>query len=85
MPEGIAKGAKPPQKSPAKVQAHMLRTSRRSFDSDEELMHERAYLVRPRKNIERRTEPMDQGMDQEVDSPFNINQIKIGHGRRAGP
>ena len=39
-------------------------------------MHERAYLVRPRKNIERRTEPMDQGMDQEVDSPFNINQIK---------
>jgi hypothetical protein len=29
VPEGAAKGAKPQQKSPAKAQAHMLRTSRR--------------------------------------------------------
>ena len=78
VPEGVAKGAKLPQKSPAKAQAHimMLRTSLRSSDSDEELMYERACLVRPRENIDRQTEPMDKDMDQEVDSLFSITQIK---------
>ena len=47
VPEGAAKGPRPQQKSPVKVQAHMLRTSMRSSDSDEELMYERACLVRP--------------------------------------
>ena len=32
--------------------------------------------MRPRGNIDRQTEPMDQNMDQEVDSPFSMNQIK---------
>ena len=59
-----------------KSQAHMLRTSRRSSDSDEELLYERAYLVRPRENVEQRTEPLDKDMDQEVDSPFSMTQIK---------
>ena len=39
VPEWTAKGPKPQPKSPAKVQAHMLRTSRRSSDSVEELMY----------------------------------------------
>ena len=41
-------------------------------------MYERACqcLVRPRENIEQQTELMDQEVDQEVDSPFNMNQIE---------
>jgi hypothetical protein len=39
-------------------------------------MYERAYLVRLRKNIVRRTESTDQDVDQEVDSTFNMNQFK---------
>ena len=76
VPEGAAKGANSLQKSPTKAQAHTLLTTQRSSDSDEELMYKRAYLVRPRENIERQTEPMDQDVDQEVDSPFNMNLIK---------
>ena len=56
MPEGGAKGTMAPQKSPAKAQAHMfLQTSQRSSDSEEELMYARAFLVRPRENIDRKT------------------------------
>ena len=58
-PEGAAKGAKGPQKSPAKAQANMLRTSRRSSDSDEDFMHERACLVRVRKEIDKTEEAME--------------------------
>ena len=78
MQEGAGRGAKPPQKSPAKAQAHrdMLRTSRRASDSDEELLYERACLVRPSEDVEQRTEPMDKDLDQDVDSPFNMTQIK---------
>ena len=73
---GAAKGAKPQLKSPAKAQAHMLWTSRRSSDSDKKLLYERAYLVRPREDIKQRTEPMDKDLDQDVDSPFSMSQIK---------
>ena len=77
MQEGAAKGTKAPQKSPAKAQAHMLRTSRRSTDSDEELMYELAFLVRPSENIDRQTGAMGQSMVQEVDSPFSMDQIRM--------
>ena len=73
---GAAKGAKPQLKSPAKAQAHMLWTSRRSSDSDKKLLYERAYLVRPREDIKQRTAPMDKDLDQDVDSPFSMTQIK---------
>ena len=48
VPEGAGKDYRAPRKSPAKVQARMLRTSRRTSDSDKDLVHEKAYLVRPR-------------------------------------
>ena len=78
MPEGTAKGPKPQLKSPAKVQAHMLRTSRRSSDSDEELMYERANLERPLEDV--KPEPMGeevhQDLDQDEDPPFDMSQMK---------
>ena len=81
MPEGAAKGPKPQPKSPAKVQAHM-RTSRRSSYSDEELMYERACLVRHREYVQ--PEPMVEQchpdlslrLDQDEDLPFDMSQIK---------
>ena len=50
VPEGSGKDYKGPQKSPAKVQARMLRTSRRTSDSDDDMVDEKAaaFLVRPR-------------------------------------
>ena len=30
----------------------------------------------PRENLEQRTEPMDENLDQEADSPFSMTQIK---------
>ena len=47
-----------------------------SSDSDEELLYERAYLVRPSEDVEQQTEPMDKDLDQDVDSPFSMTQIK---------
>ena len=47
MPEawGPGKGVKLQPSSPHKVQAHMLQTSQRISDSDEELVYERANFV----------------------------------------
>ena len=39
-------------------------------------MYERACLVRPRKDIDRQTGAMDQGMVHEVDSHFSMDQIR---------
>ena len=66
------------QGSQLESQAHMLQTSRRSSDSDEELMYERAYLVRPTEDINRSPKPKEDcnELDQEVDSPFDMSQIK---------
>ena len=50
MPEGSGKGVKSQPSSPPKVQARMLRTSQRTSDSDEEMMYERANLVRVRED-----------------------------------
>ena len=78
VPEGAVKGPKPQPKSPAKAQAHMLRTSRRSSDSDEELMYERAYLVRPQEDVKAKPmgEEVHQDLDQDEDPPFDMSQIK---------
>ena len=76
MPEGAAKGAKGPQKSPAKAQANMWRTSWRSSDSDEELMYERAFLVRAREDIDKKEGNAEPKMVHEVDSPFSMDQIR---------
>ena len=46
MQEGPVKGPKQQLTSPTKVQARLLRTSQQTFDSDEELMYERANLFR---------------------------------------
>ena len=54
VPEGAAKGSKGPQKSPVKAQANVLWTSRRTSDSDEDLMYERAFLVRARDDIDKK-------------------------------
>ena len=47
VPEGAGKEYKGPQKSPDKAQACMLRTSRRTSDSDEDMVYEKAaaFLV----------------------------------------
>ena len=78
VPEGTAKRPKPQPTSPAKVQADILWTSRRSLDLDEELMYERAYLVLPREDV--KPEPMDeedpQELDQDEELPFNMSHIK---------
>ena len=50
VPEGPAKGTKQQPTSPTKVQTSMLRTSRRTSDSDDELMYARANLVRARED-----------------------------------
>ncbi len=47
VPEGAGPGPKPAASPPRKVQVKMLRTSRESSDSDEELEHERTYLAGP--------------------------------------
>ena len=62
MPKGATKGTKAPQKSPAKAQAHMLRTSRRR----EGVLGE---------DINRQGGAMEQSMVHEVDSPFSMDQI----------
>ena len=64
-PKGVAKGLKPQPMSPAKIQAYMLQTSRRSSDSDEELMCERACLVRPREDV--KPKPMGEEVPQDLD------------------
>ena len=50
VPEKAGKDYKGPLKSPAKSQARMLRTSRRTSDSDEDMVYEKAaaFLVRLR-------------------------------------
>ena len=76
VPEGAAKGAKGQQKSPAKAQANMLRTSRRSSDSDKDLMYEREFLVRASKEEDKTARVMEPSMVREVDSPFSMDQIR---------
>ena len=76
VPEGAAKGAKGPQKSPVKAQANMLKTSRRTFDSDEDLMYERAFLVGACEDIDKKGGPVEPSMVHEVDSPFSMDQIR---------
>ena len=86
VPEWPAKGPKPQPTSPAKVQARMLRTSKRTSDSDEELMYVRANLVRPRE--ETKPEPMveekSEVLSQDDELPFDMDQI-IGSRQRACP
>ena len=80
VPEGAAKGAKPPPSPPTKVQARMLRTSQRTrtSDSDGEMVYERANLVRVREDPQ--PEPMKeekvQTSDHEEELPFDMDQIK---------
>ena len=54
----------------------MLRTSRRSPDSDEDLLYERAFLVRAREEKDQSAGVMEPSMVHEVDSPFSMDQIR---------
>ena len=49
VPEGTGRDHKVQPKSPGKAQARMLRTSRRGSDTDEDVVYERANLVRRRR------------------------------------
>ena len=74
VPEGAGKDHKVQPKSPAKAQARMLRTSRRGSDSDEDVMYERANMVRLRGGEHK----METGTSvvHEEDSPFGMDQIR---------
>ena len=74
VPEGTGKDHKAPPKSPAKAQARMLSTSWMTSDSDENVVYERANLVRRR----REESKMDTGTSvvHEEDSPFSLDQIR---------
>ena len=74
VPEGTGKDHKAPPKSPAKAEARMLRTSRMTSDSDEDVVCERANLVRTR----REESKMYTGTSvvHEEDSPFSMGQIR---------
>ena len=74
MPEGTGKDHKVQPKSPGKAQARMLRTSRRGSDSDEEVVYERANLLRLREG-ERKMEPGTSVVHEE-DPPFCMGQIR---------
>ena len=89
MQEGPAKGPKQQPTSPAKVQAHMLwtmRTSKRTSDSDEELIYERANLVRARDDAKPEQMVVEKplALDQDDELPFDMDQI-IGSRQRACP
>ena len=74
VPEGAGKDNKIQPKSPGKAQARMLRTSRRGSDSDEDVVYERANLVRLREGEGK----METGTSvvHEEDSPFCMEQIR---------
>ena len=67
-----------PQKSPAKVQARMLRTSRRTSDSDEDLVYEKAaaFMVRPRKEENKLEEAPGTSVVHEEDSHVSMDQVR---------
>ena len=56
----------------------MLRTSQRTSDPDEELMYERANLLRVRDDVkpESMVEEKPQELDQDDELPFDMSQIK---------
>ena len=78
MPEGVSKDYKGPQKSPAKAQARMLRTSRRTSNSDEDMVYEKAaaFLVRPRDEHNKLDGATGTSMVHEEDSPFSMDKIR---------
>ena len=78
MPEGAGKDYKGPQKSPAKAQARMLRTSRGTSDSDDDMVYEKAaaFLVRPRDEYKQVGETTGASMVHEEDSPFSMDKIR---------
>ena len=56
----------------------MLRTSRRTSDSDEDLVYEKAaaFLVRPREEENKLEEAPGASVVHEEDSPFSMDQIR---------
>ena len=82
VPEGAGKDNKMQPKSPGKAQARMLRTSRKGSDSDEDVVYERANLVRLRDGEDK----MGTGTSvvHEEDSPFSMGP-NINLRFRAGP
>ena len=78
VPEGAGKDYKGPQKSPAKAQARMLRTSRRTSDADEDMVYEKAaaFLVRPRDEYNKLDGATGTSMVHEEDSPFSMDKIR---------
>ena len=78
VPEGLGKDYKGPQKSPAKAQAWMLQTSRRTSDSDEDMVYEKAtaFLVRPRDEYNKLGGATGASVVHEEDSPFSMDQIR---------
>ena len=77
VPEGAGKDYNGPQKSPAKAQACMLRTSRRTSDSDDDMVYEKAaaFLVRPRDEYNQLGRAPGASMVHEEDSPFSMDKI----------
>ena len=73
---GGGKDYKGPQKSPAKAQASMLRTSRRTSDSDDDMVYEKAFLVRPREERNQLGGAPGASMVHEEDSPFSMDKIR---------
>ena len=73
MPEGTGKDYKGPLKSPAKAQARMLRTSRRTSDSDDNMVYEKAaaFLVRTRDEYNQLDGATGASMVHVEDSPFS--------------
>ena len=76
--EGAGKDHKGPQKSPAKAQARMLPTSRRTSNSDEDMAYEKAAacLVRPRDEYNPLARATGASMVHEDDSPFSMDTIR---------
>ena len=78
VPEGAGKDYKGPQKSPPKAQARMLRMSRRTSDSDDDIVYEKAaaFLVRPRDEYNQLGRAPGASMVHEEDSPFSMDKIR---------
>ena len=74
MQEGPAKGVKQQQSSPTKVQARMLQTSQRTSesDSDEEMVYERANLVRILEDPQPKPMKMDKAQDSDQDEELPV-------------
>ena len=77
VPEGAGKDYyKGPQKSQAKAQARMLRTSRKTSDSDGDMVYEKAFLVLARKEGDKLGAAPGASVVHEEDSPFSMDQIR---------